>query len=855
MIAKGNFHGGGVKLAAYLVKGHPGERAELVEMRGFAASDLRDAFRQEDIKAREATKAETAFFHCYTRLAAGERLTRKQWIEIADREEKRLGFTGQPRAISFHTDRATGDSHMHIAWSRIAYREDGRLVALDPGLFKNKLKELSREVEKDFALREVTSERAADARTRATDRAEFEESRRLDTDLKDVRNVIHDCLQHSDNGRALNAALLAQGMVLANGDRRDCFVVVDHAGGHHALNKKLTGLTLEEMRGRLSDIDRAALPSVEEAKERQARHSAAREARREHEQPAAAKTPGHPNTPSDGHARTAETPRNAEAEKNSSKRELGKTAGEIRTAWAITRHRGAESFTEEIEKRGLILVYVTPEQAKASERAQAFAKAINRQNRALREGFAVVDQRGTVTRIDQRVTGDLRAEIDKRLGGIDRADLMSVGDARQVMRDANRAAWQAEKEKQRAIRRMNAPLGKTAGDIRTAWTLTQTAGQLEEALAARGMTIARVTAEEAYASERGNAFAKEIGNAARVLKEGELVVVNGFGSTYRLDERTTGNFRPEIDKRLAGVDAGSLLSVTDAATAMHEASRASYAEAARIEREKARPATKIETVIADALKSTMTGHDFGAAIDKAGLTIARATPADLLALDALRRDDERAAATGLEASGRHLARLEVGEFAAVNRAGDVFRLNPYKLDFAEIEQRLADTQRRMPSVVEARAGHEVARKEKAALWEQRTSDNAARRIARDEAKDAQRTLRGVGKTAYRETGKVERSAEKTAGRTAGIVGRGVLGALAGFFKLFDLFPAKPPSPEQQKRNYYAAQEQQATDDLAAKKEANVQDVLRQIARDDQERERRRRERGGYDDDYGRGRER
>ena len=39
MIAKGNFHAHGGKLADYLVKGHPGEKAELVEMRGFRASD------------------------------------------------------------------------------------------------------------------------------------------------------------------------------------------------------------------------------------------------------------------------------------------------------------------------------------------------------------------------------------------------------------------------------------------------------------------------------------------------------------------------------------------------------------------------------------------------------------------------------------------------------------------------------------------------------------------------------------------------------------------------------------------------------------------------------------------------
>ena len=38
------------------------------------------------------------------------------------------------------------------------------------------------------------------------------------------------------------------GLILAIGDPRDCFVAVDQAGGHHALNKKLTRLTLAKIR-------------------------------------------------------------------------------------------------------------------------------------------------------------------------------------------------------------------------------------------------------------------------------------------------------------------------------------------------------------------------------------------------------------------------------------------------------------------------------------------------------------------------------------------------------------------------------------------------------------------------------
>ena len=81
------------------------------------------------------------------------------------------------------------------------------------------------------------------------------------TDLKAIRSAILDVFQKSDNGKSFAAAITAQGFELANGDRRDCLVVIDHEGGHHALNKKLTGMTAAEICNRLADLDRSQLPS------------------------------------------------------------------------------------------------------------------------------------------------------------------------------------------------------------------------------------------------------------------------------------------------------------------------------------------------------------------------------------------------------------------------------------------------------------------------------------------------------------------------------------------------------------------------------------------------------------------
>jgi hypothetical protein len=269
MIAKGNLHANGVKLVGYIMSAERGERVEYGGAHGFAffGRDLRQAAGIMQRMADETTRCEKAWFHTQTRLAPGEQLAPEQWEIVRAREEKRLGFSGLPCAWSFHVNEATGERHLHAAWYRVD-TETG--LARDPGLFKLRLKEVSRTCEKEFALREVSNHRQAHDRARVAERKEVEEARRLSTDVRAIRTAILDSFEHSDNGRAFKASLDERGLMLANGDQRDCFVVIDQAGGHHALNKKLTGQTLAEIRTRLADIERAQLPSVEQAKELQA---------------------------------------------------------------------------------------------------------------------------------------------------------------------------------------------------------------------------------------------------------------------------------------------------------------------------------------------------------------------------------------------------------------------------------------------------------------------------------------------------------------------------------------------------------------------------------------------------------
>jgi hypothetical protein len=156
--------------------------------------------------------------------------------------------------------------------------------------------------------------------------------------------------------------------------------------------------------------------------------------------------------------------------------------------------------------------------------------------------IVAVDPRGHTYRFDKRTTGAERADIEKRLAGVDGGFLPNVTAAQAAVREAQEIA--------RAQARIDAPTGRTAGEIRAAWARSRDTAdpardleKLHEALAERGMSMARVSAEEAYRSERLGAFAKETGNRAPVFTEGELVIVNRFRSVYRFDERTTGQFR------------------------------------------------------------------------------------------------------------------------------------------------------------------------------------------------------------------------------------------------------------------------------------------------------------------------
>jgi MobA/MobL family len=278
------------------------------------------------------------------------------------------------------------------------------------------------------------------------------------------------------------------------------------------------------------------------------------------------------------------------------------------------------------------------------------------------------------------------------------AEIVDLAAAR-ATRDARKAQ---EERREDVSRRAEPELGKTAGDIRLAWSLTQTGQEFAAALEEGGLMLARVSAEEARQSERTQAFAEEVGRHARRFAGGELVAVDLYGDAYPIDERSTGNPRGEIDKRLGSLDAAGLPSMTEAGAAMREASRAAWIA----EKDREQPLTAMEERVAAAWLATqqvaadmlerfgrpLSGGEFADGLAQVGIRLARVTAEDIKQIEI-----DRAVAFAV-GDTQFVPRVREGEVVAIDRAGGIHLLNPHRLDLAGIEQMLG--RETLPGVAE-----------------------------------------------------------------------------------------------------------------------------------------------------------
>jgi len=255
MILKGNSRAYGQELARHLLNAEDNEHIHVHEMRGFMADNLFGALKEVEA-ITSGTKCQQYLFS----LSLNPPQTKSVSVEVFEREianiEKRLGLSGQPRAIVFHEKK--GRRHAHCVWSRI---DAGRMRAINLSHYKYKLRDISRELYRKYDWEMPAGLRDRQDRDPLNySHVEASQAKRQKRDPAELKAMFRKCWDSSDSQKAFASALLQNGFCLSRGDRRG-FVAVDAHGEVYSLSR-WCGVKSKILRARL---DASNLPTVEEA--------------------------------------------------------------------------------------------------------------------------------------------------------------------------------------------------------------------------------------------------------------------------------------------------------------------------------------------------------------------------------------------------------------------------------------------------------------------------------------------------------------------------------------------------------------------------------------------------------------
>ena len=283
MILKGSQRAGARSLALHLLndRSDGNDHVMVHELRGVAATHPWGAFHEMEAVS-SGTHSTKPFFSCSFNPPKSANLTIDQFETAFMAVEQKMGLENQPRIVVFHEKQ--GRRHAHVCWSVIQSvkktdkrfnekTEVEKLAAIKLGMYKNKLKEVSRDLYLEFGL-EMPEGYKDQGRPDPLnyDQITWQQAKRLNEDPRDLKALIRSTFQASDNTKAFSQALEQQGLFLARGDKRG-FVVIHHSGELMALTR-YSGYKAKELRERLGDP--ATLPTVDQAQSiRKERMSAA----------------------------------------------------------------------------------------------------------------------------------------------------------------------------------------------------------------------------------------------------------------------------------------------------------------------------------------------------------------------------------------------------------------------------------------------------------------------------------------------------------------------------------------------------------------------------------------------------
>ncbi len=217
MIIKANSRTDGADLARYLLIESEHQKTFLLDYRGSVADNLRDMLTYWETEAIATTRGKKPLYHVQMRLAPGETIEKKQWLQILDVLEKKLKLTDNPRAVVAHN--LNGEAHLHVVYSRL---DSERGVLRNMGNDRKSHHATARQMEKEFGLRQLDStprrDRNGNEKTRSI---EHKMAKEAGTSRKALCALVKAAWEASNTGYEFQQQLARLGITMTLGERRD----------------------------------------------------------------------------------------------------------------------------------------------------------------------------------------------------------------------------------------------------------------------------------------------------------------------------------------------------------------------------------------------------------------------------------------------------------------------------------------------------------------------------------------------------------------------------------------------------------------------------------------------------------
>lgn len=238
------------------------ERVTLAKSDGLVSDNILDLMREMQGHA-QGTSCKNFMWIGVLNPGPNERLTEEGWEKAREILEKHRGYQGQPYFVVEHEK--NGYVHRHLVMSRI---DTENMRALPDGLDAKICHAAAREIEDQLGLQRVVGPFDREPGTPRPKRApkNWEMYRGMTTkiDPRDITAEVTHLYQQSDSGKAFQAALEDHGYRLVTGRRG--LLILDSAGKDHSLARRIDGVTAKELNAFMGDVDRQALPTLEQGK-------------------------------------------------------------------------------------------------------------------------------------------------------------------------------------------------------------------------------------------------------------------------------------------------------------------------------------------------------------------------------------------------------------------------------------------------------------------------------------------------------------------------------------------------------------------------------------------------------------